>query len=67
VEKEGPVRTGARMRMFAFILLDGDNLIGYGHKVGSKFGKLDMGISSDLYLGNNYSRFGIQNCRQKRI
>ena len=58
------------MRMFAFILLDGDNLTGYGHNVGSKFGELDMGMSSNLYLGepgDTYSRFGIRNCGQKRI
>ena len=36
------------MKMFAFILLDGDNLTGYGHNVGSKFGKPDMDIMSDL-------------------
>ena len=53
--------------MFAFILLDGDNLTGYGHNVGSKFGKLDMDIMSDLYLGDTYSHFGIRNCGQKRI
>ena len=55
------------LRMFAFILLDGDNLTGYGHNVGSRFSKLDMGISSDLYLGDTYPRFGIWNYRQKRI